>query len=112
MDCAITSKFVKHGVIIELRDLFAFTLKGDNVKQVVNDWNPTMNLLQTVPNEEVLEYLFRAQLEKSVKLKEMMTLIDKDIVHRGEKKELQNINARSTSTFRTSTHDKNERWSR
>ena len=67
-------------------DLFALSLKGDNVRQFVNQWNATLNNLQTVPDDTTLECLFRTQLEKSTQFKEMMTLIDQDIVHRGEKK--------------------------
>ena len=70
-------------------DLYTLSLKGDNVRQFVNAWNATMNLLQTTPSEEVLECLFRAQLEKSAQLKDMLTLIDQDIVHRGAKKSYQ-----------------------
>jgi len=79
------------GTIIELKDLLALSLKGDNVRQFVNAWNATMNLLQNIPSDDVLECLFRAQLEKSVQLKEMLNLIDQDIVHRGAKKSYQTL---------------------
>jgi len=59
--------------------------------QFVNAWNATMNLLQNVPNDDALECLFRAQLEKSVQLKEMLNLIDQDIVHRGQKTSYQTL---------------------
>ena len=46
------------GTIIELKDLLALSLKGDNVRQFVNAWHATMNLLQHVPSDDVLECLF------------------------------------------------------
>ena len=79
------------GVIIELKDVFVLTFKGGTVRQVVNEWNATMNLLQNVPSDEVLECVFRAQLEKSVQLKEMLALIDQDMVRRGQKKSYQTL---------------------
>ena len=58
---------------IELR------MPGDNVRQFLNDWDTTFTNVNSAPDPEFLESMFRRQLEKSHSLKPILALYHQGI---------------------------------
>jgi hypothetical protein len=69
------------GAMVELKDLWRVTLKGDNLKQLVNDWNTAVQGMdpKKIPDEATMEMLFSQQIEKSVQFNSMMTRYEEHI---------------------------------
>ena len=56
-----------------------------------NAWELVLAGLKSTPSEEIMESLFRRQLERSVQLKELMSLYNQDIVQRGDKRSYERL---------------------
>ena len=67
------------------------SLKGDNVRAFVNDWDYTLSGLKHVPSEDILESMFRKQTEGSHQMKETLALHNLGITQRGETASYQNL---------------------
>ena len=72
------------GSLLEFEDLLGVTLRGDNLVAFENDWDTCLTGLKHVPPENILESLFRKQLEQSTQLKGMMTLYQQDYTQKSE----------------------------
>ena len=70
------------GAILEFRYLLAIELKRDNLNTLLNEWESCLIGLKTVPPQDILESLFRKQLERSESLKGMMTLLNMNVTHK------------------------------
>ena len=64
--------------------IISVELKGDNLQQFLNDWEATLLDIAKVPDDEMLESLFRKQLNKSEQLKTTMQLYWQDYTQRKE----------------------------
>ena len=74
------------GALLEFEDLLKVELKGDNLLGLKNNWDFVLASLKTRPSDDVLESLFRRQLQRSQQLKETMALYNQDIVQKGVKR--------------------------
>ena len=79
------------GTILEFEDLLHVELKGDNLMAFKNAWELVLAGLKTTPSEEIMESLVRRQLERSVQLRELMSLYNQDIVQRGDKRSYERL---------------------
>ena len=57
-------------------------MPGDNIKQFLNDWDTTFTNVNGSPDPEILESLFKRQLDKSILLKNAMALYDQEVTQR------------------------------
>ena len=57
-------------------------MPGDNIKQFLNDWDTVFTNITGSPDPEILESLFKRQLDKSILLKNTMALYDQEITQR------------------------------
>ena len=58
-------------------------IKGDNLTQVLTDWENTFLNISEIPSDSMLECLLRKQLEKSEQLKNAISLTGKHHSERG-----------------------------
>ena len=56
---------MKHGATYALQDLFSVTLKGDNLRTFISNWDQVLAGITNVPDENVLETLFYNQVKNS-----------------------------------------------
>jgi hypothetical protein len=96
------------GAILEFEDLIAIELRGDNIKQFLNDWESCLINLKAVPPPEILESLFRKQLERSDCLKNVMSLYNLDITHNGKERSYERL----LSMIRSQIEDNRRRRNR
>ena len=83
-------------------------LKGDNLKTLLNEWESCLIGLKTVPPQDILESLFRKQLERSESLKGMMTLLNMNVTQNGEVRSYEKL----VSMLRTFLEDSRRRRNR
>ena len=57
-------------------------MPGDNIRQFINDWDTVFANITSSPDPEMLESLFKRQLDKSILLKNTMALYDQEITQR------------------------------
>ena len=69
------------GTILEFQDLQAVVLKGDNLAAFQNEWDSTLNGINSLPGDEILESMYRAQVEKSVQFHQHMAMYETEIMH-------------------------------
>ena len=72
-------------------DLLALELKGDNLQQFSNSWEMVLAGIKEVPTEDILESLYKRQLQKSTQLEKAIALYDDNILHNGEKKSYERL---------------------
>ena len=51
--------------LLDVTDLTKVTLKGDKVRGVNTKWDETVLSVKTIPDEEILEYVYKLQLRTS-----------------------------------------------
>ena len=49
------------GAVLDFRDLMEVKLRGDDLRRFMNDWEMTLTGMKKVPDETVLESMFRVQ---------------------------------------------------
>ena len=72
------------GALLDVRDLVALELKGDNLRAFDTAWDEILLAMKKEPEEEILESLYCKQLEKSLQLKNTMALYTQDCTQREE----------------------------
>ena len=60
------------GSLLELQDLLRVSLKGDNLRAFIGDWEHVLTGMNPVPHDDVLETLFRLQIAKSTAMRDIM----------------------------------------
>jgi len=95
------------GALLSFEDLLHVSLKGDNVRAFVNEWEAVIIALKPIPEENVLESLFRRQLEASSQLKETMALYNLGITQRGEERSYQRLMSMAKTHLERRRLDKN-----
>ena len=73
------------GAMLEWDAIMQVELKADNLAQFESDWETTLLNINGMPEEKILESVFRKQLMKSEQLKNAMALHDQDVNIRGFK---------------------------
>ena len=66
-------------------------MPGDNIQQFINDWDTVFANVTGSPDPEILESLFKRQLDKSIKLKNTIALYDQEITQRQGTKSYKNL---------------------
>ena len=61
------------GSLLELQDLLKVSIKGDNLRSFLMDWEHVLTGMNPVPDIAVLETLFRLQVAKSTAMRDTMT---------------------------------------
>ena len=61
-------------------------MPGDNVRQFLNDWDTTFTNVNTTPDPDFLESMFKRQLEHSIQLKGILALYNQEISQHKEPK--------------------------
>ena len=61
------------GALLELQDLLKVSVKGDNLRSFLMDWEHVLTGMNPVPDVAVLETLFRLQVAKSTAMRDTMT---------------------------------------
>ena len=79
------------GAMLEWEELLSVELKGDNLQQFENDWGAMCLVVRELPDEKILETIYRKQLDKSDQLKRAMELYWQDITQRGEQKSYEKL---------------------
>jgi len=77
------------GALLCFEDLLHVSLKGDNVRAFVNEWEAVIIALKVVPEENIMESLFRRQLEAIMQLKETIALYSLGVTQKGEERSYQ-----------------------
>ena len=72
------------GALLEWDAIMNVDLKGDNLVQFVSDWESVLLNISGIPDEKILESLFRKQLHRSEQLKNAMALHKQDVNIRGK----------------------------
>ena len=62
------------GSILEFEDILAVEVRGENLKQFINDWDLVLTQIDEHPSPKVMESLFRKQVDRISELKETMAL--------------------------------------
>ena len=65
------------GAILEFEDLAGLRMKGNNLEEFSNVWESTLTAMKKVPDVEILESLFRAQIRNHPSLREHMAYYDR-----------------------------------
>lgn len=70
--------------LLDINDLLAVELKGDNLMAFLNEWELTLEGLKIRYGDDILESLLRRQLENSISFATTLALYDQDTVHKGQ----------------------------
>ena len=70
--------------LLETTDLIAVQLQNNNLEAFLHNWETTINGLRKIPDEELMEDLFRKQLKKCTELDQIMALYELDHTQRKE----------------------------
>ena len=52
------------GALLDLRDLLAVTLHGDNLRAFMRDWESVLNAMKEIPEHKLLKPLFLSKLKE------------------------------------------------
>ena len=76
------------GAMLNWDEIIRVELKmpGDNIRQFLNDWDTTCTNINSIPDHEFMESMFRRQLEKSPSLKPVLALYYQGITQNQEPK--------------------------
>jgi hypothetical protein len=70
------------GALLELQELLEVTLKGDNLRAFLKDWEHVLAGISPAHTDAVMETLFRMQLAKSAAMRDIMAYYNRlDIGH-------------------------------
>jgi hypothetical protein len=75
------------GHIYDFKDLCLLELKGDNIQGLVNDFEATIEGMDDVPENTVLEWFLFIQLEQSVQFEPTMALHKLQMTQQGKKRD-------------------------
>ena len=73
------------GYVVEFRDLMAVTVQGGDLKSFLTEWDVIMAGIRKVPDEDILESMFRKQVEKHPLLREDMAYYNRKSLHDPER---------------------------
>ena len=95
--------------MLNIQDLLAVELKNDNLRAFLTDWELTLSKMnpKEVPAAQVMENLFKTQLEKSDQLKNVITMYDHDVVHRGDPKDYEKLKTMLETHLNKRRQDRN-----
>ena len=62
-----------HEAVLDFSDLFSITLHGDDIQGFDTTWDPVLLSTSEVPNDEILESLYKMCLRESDQLLEQCT---------------------------------------
>ena len=81
------------GTLLDWDELTHVKLHGDNLVQFLADWETTLLNIKpdVVPNDDMLENLFKKQLVQSDQLSQALALYDQDVTQRNEPKSYQKL---------------------
>ena len=96
------------GAILEWEEVLHVELRGDNFQQFENEWGSMCLNIRELPDEKLLENIYRKQLDKSGQLKKAMPLYWQDITQRGEQKSYEKLKHMVRNHLETKRLDKNK----
>ena len=70
----------------QFKDLQCVSLNSDNLVAFMNDWDDCIYGMRSVPNEDILENLFDAQIRKCSHFHSTYSLYEMQTTHGGDKK--------------------------
>ena len=70
------------GILLEFQDLQAVRLKGDDLSRFQNEWNMTLSGIVNMPDDNILEALYRMQVSKSAQFQSHFMLYENEILHK------------------------------
>ena len=65
------------GAVLDFRDLMDVKLRGDDLRRFLNDWGLTLAGMKSVPEDTILESMFRVQIENYPGLREQMAYYER-----------------------------------
>jgi len=71
------------GQLLPFRALLKVKLRGDNLQSFQNIWDSTLMSLEDTPPDDILESLYKEQLENSTQFKNTLERYEDDMVHKG-----------------------------
>ena len=74
------------GALLEFEDLLHVHLHGQNLQKFKTDWEMVLSGQKHLPAEDIMESLFRKQLEKCHALRTLLDMYEHGIVHEGKPK--------------------------
>ena len=106
----------QEGALLEFKDLLLIKFKS-NLKGFIHEWDMTLLGINDTPKVEILESLFRQELEKDNSIKDIMHQYEQDFHQRNEprsygKLKTMSDRAQSTSTQRQPGQLLWKRWER
>ena len=70
------------GALLDFQDLLEVKLQNDDLRSFLQDWETVLTQMKDVPEDQILEALFRKQVEQSVTLRDQMSYYNRlDIGH-------------------------------
>ena len=67
------------GAVLEFKDLLSVQCRGENISAFISEWDSTIQGMKTVPDDAILESLFRSQIEKANNFKERLAHYDFEV---------------------------------
>lgn len=92
---------------LNLTDLYAVQLHGDNVVAFLNDWDGCISQLVRLPPPEEMEHLFLRQLKRSRQLELTISLYEQDVSLRGEERSYERLRKMINTYLATKKLDNN-----
>mgnify|MGYP003329461154 CR=1 FL=1 len=62
----------EQGHVYDFEDILHVSLNGNNLRGFINDWEMALSGMSSIPDESVLEALFKTQLLRADNLKEVL----------------------------------------
>ena len=78
-------------VVREFEDFLRIELKGDNVPGLLNDWDDCLLGMKNIPSPEVLETMFRKQLQRSHMFEKTMSFYLFGILNEGKEQSYEEL---------------------
>lgn len=97
----------EHGPVLEFRDLIEIEFRSNNLKQYMLGLESIITRMNTLLTYDILEALFRRQLEKAEHLKGMLDLYWLGITQEGEPKDYHRVACMVKAHLEDRRHKKN-----
>ena len=94
-----------HEAVLDFTDLFSIALHGDDIQEIDTRWDHVLMSTSEVPNDRILESLYKMRMRESAKLQTVLAMCEQEINSNRSRAELSKVEDHGKWTYRSKDQD-------
>ena len=94
-----------HEAVLDFTDLFSIALHSDDIQEIDTRWDQVLMSTSEVPNDRILESLYKMRMRESNKLQTVLAMCEQEINSNRSRAELSKVEDHGKWTYRSKDQD-------